>query len=192
MKKYFCLLIILLVSSLNFNLILKPLKLVTGGTQGLALVINNITGLSPSLVILLINVVMLVLSYIFLSKETTCGTIVSTFIYPLFIRLTGNMAVIGNSKNILVFVIISGIVCGITCGYIYKLGFSSGGVSILPILLNKYFKFKVSFFNFFINALIIVLSYVQFGVVKCIYSLLVIIINSYIINKILMSDNTIV
>ena len=43
MKKYLLFLIILLIAAINFNLFLKPLKLVTGGTQGLSIIINSFT-----------------------------------------------------------------------------------------------------------------------------------------------------
>ena len=37
-KKYLLLLIVLFIASLNFNIILKELDLVTGGTQGLSII----------------------------------------------------------------------------------------------------------------------------------------------------------
>ena len=49
MKKYIYLAILLLIAALNFNLILKPLELVTGGTQGLALLIYSLSKLKPSI-----------------------------------------------------------------------------------------------------------------------------------------------
>ena len=71
----------LLLASLNFNLILKKLSIVTGGTQGLALIISKILNLETSIIILIINVLMLILSFKFLDKNTTYGTIFSTFMY---------------------------------------------------------------------------------------------------------------
>ena len=69
MKKYLLLLIILLIAAINFNLFLKPLKLVTGGTQGLSIIINSFTNVSNSLIILIINIIMLILSFIFYTKH---------------------------------------------------------------------------------------------------------------------------
>ena len=55
-KKYFLLVLMLLLASLNFNLILKRLSIVTGGTQGLALIISNVLNIETSIIILIINV----------------------------------------------------------------------------------------------------------------------------------------
>ena len=149
MRKYIYLAILLLIAALNFNLILKPLELVTGGTQGLALLIYSLSKLKPSISILIINIITLILSYFFLSKTTTYGTIASSIIYPLCVKLTSfipNYSFIQNNQ--ILFTIIAGIVCGITGGYIYKIGFSSGGVSTVNLLLNKYLKIRVATANF--------------------------------------------
>ena len=185
-KKYIYLLLTLFGAAINFNLILKPLNLVAGGTQGLAIIINHIFKISPALIILMINIIMLMASYLKLSKTTTYGIIISTFIYPLFIKLTCFIPTIKIADNyIIILVVIAGIICGLTAGYIYKLGFSSGGINVVVLLIEKYFKIKISITNFFINTIIILLGIIQFGIIKGIYSIIIISINSVIINKIL-------
>ena len=134
MNKRIKLLILLLISSLNFNLILKPLKLVTGGTQGLALIINNFIRINPSIIILIINIIMLILSFIFLEKETIKGTLISVFIYPLFVKLTSYLII--PLDNSLILIILAGLISGITGGYILKLGYSTGGINILVVILH--------------------------------------------------------
>lgn len=191
MKKYIYLAILLLIAALNFNLILKPLKLVTGGTQGLALLIYSLFKLRPSVSILIINTITLILSYFFLSKTTTYGTIASSIIYPICVKLTDfipNYQFIQNNQ--ILFTIIAGIVCGITGGYIYKIGFSSGGVSTVNLLLNKYLKIKVATANFLVNTCIIIAGCFIFGIVKGIYSISVIVISSILIDFIFKKCNT--
>ena len=138
MKKYIYLTFFLLVASLNFNLILKPLELVTGGTQGFALLITSIIKIKPSFIILIINITTLIISYFCLSKSTTYGTLAASFIYPICVKLTSfipNISYIAH--HILLSSIIAGIICGLTGGYIYKLGFSAGGVSTINLIVNK-------------------------------------------------------
>ena len=164
-KKYIYLILSLFLAALNFNLILKPLELVVGGTQGVAIIINHLINVRPSLIILIINTIMLLLSFIFLSHETTYGTIIATFIYPLLVRLTSNIPFFNfnNGFNI-ILVIIAGIICGITGGIIYKQGFSNGGISIIPLLINKYFHIKVYLSTFIMNGIIVILGCFYFGI----------------------------
>lgn len=185
MKKYLLLLFYLFIASLNLNLLLKPLNLITGGTQGLALTINYLTKINLSTLVFIINIITLIISYFFLSKNYFKSALISSFIYPFFIKITSYISPIIISNYLIIYTIIAGLVFGITSGMIYKLGFSSGGVTIITLLLNKYTHLKISFLNFLINSLIIASSYFLFGFNKVLYSLLLILIGSLIINWIL-------
>ncbi len=188
MKKYSILILSLLVAALNFNLFLKPVNLVTGGNQGIAIIIKHITNLKPSLIILILNIIALIISYIFLKKETTTSLIISSFSYPLFVRITNQLSLSIINKVPIINSIIAGIICGITGGIIYKLNFTQGGISILNNLLHRYTKLKISLSNFIINSIIMLIGCFYFGFIKLIYSLIVISISSIIIH-IIMSKN---
>ncbi len=180
----------LLLASLNFNLILKKLSIVTGGTQGLALIISKILNLETSIIILIINVLMLILSFKFLDKNTTYGTIFSTFMYPFLIRLTRNISLpFLNSFPVFILILLTAFLCGVTGGVIYKLGFSNGGISLIPLFVKKYFKVNIDITYFLMNTLIIILGIFTFGLLKSFYSIVVIFINSLIIRLILKRKN---
>ena len=182
-KEYLFLILLLLISALNFNLFLKPLKLVCGGTNGLSIIINNLTNIDNSLIILIIHFVMLLLSILLLNRKMTLGLIISTIIYPLFIKVTSKLSF--NFNIFLINILIVGILSGISNGFIYKLGFSISGINLLGPLLNKYLNIKIGTINLFINGIIMVLNLILFGMNNFIYSFIVIILNSFIINLIL-------
>ena len=186
-KEYVYLIILLFLASLNFNIFLKQFNLVVGGTQGLSIIIHKFIPISHSIIILIINIIMLLLSIILMSKKMTLGTIISTFLYPLFVNLTSILIL--KDLNIIISIIISGIISGITNGLIYKLGFSTGGIGLLPPIINKFFNIKIGSIQFIINFIIIVFNIILFGLNNFIYSLLVIVINGIIINLII--DNKI-
>lgn len=183
MKKYLKLLFILLIAAINFNIFLKPMKLVTGGTQGLAIIIHELIKMPHSTIVLIINLLMLILSYIFLKKETTLGTVLATISYPLFIKLTSflDLSISTNLLN----VIITGIISGLTNGYIYKLGFTAGGINTIAPIINKYKNIKVGTINLIINIIILLIGCFQFGIKKLLYAIVVIIINSILINLVM-------
>lgn len=183
MKKYLKLLLILLIAAINFNIFLKPMKLVTGGTQGLAIIIHELIKMPHSTIVLIINLLMLILSYIFLKKETTLGTVLATISYPLFIKLTSflDLSISTNLLN----VIITGIISGLTNGYIYKLGFTAGGINTIAPIINKYKNIKVGTINLIINIIILLMGCFQFGIKKLLYAIVVIIINSILINLVM-------
>ena len=185
MKKYMTLLISLFIAALNFNLFLKPLNLVTGGNQGIAIIIKHITKFKPSLIILIINIIALIISYILLKKETTTSLVISSFSYPIFVRITNSLSLSPITKIPIITAIIAGIICGITGGIIYKMDFTQGGISIINNALHKYFKIKISITNFVVNTSIIIIGSFFFGFIKLLYSLIVVCISNLIINFIL-------
>lgn len=185
MKKYILLIISLLFAALNFNLFLKPLNLVTGGTQGVAIILTKFLNIKPSLIVLIINTISLIISYIFLKKETTLSLVISSFVYPLFINITSQLT-IKELLNIPILIsLIAGTICGITSGIIYKLNFTQGGISIINNLLHHYTKLKISISNFTINTIIILIGSFYFGILKMLFSLIVVIISSTIIHFIM-------
>ena len=181
MKKYLKLLLILLIAAINFNIFLKPMKLVTGGTQGLAIIIHELIKIPHSTIVLVIN--LLILSYIFLKRETTLGTVIATIAYPLFIKLTSFLYL--NISTNLLNVIITGIISGLTNGYIYKLGFTAGGINTIAPIINKYKNIKIGTINLIINIIILLIGCFQFGIKKLLYAIVVIIINSILINLVM-------
>lgn len=185
MKKYILLIISLLFAALNFNLFLKPLNLVTGGTQGVAIILTKFLNIKPSLIVLIINTISLIISYIFLKKETTLSLVISSFVYPLFINITSQLT-IKELLNIPILIsLIAGTICGITSGIIYKLNFTQGGISIINNLLHHYTKLKISISNFTINTIIILIGSFYFGILKMLFSLIIVIISSTIIHFIM-------
>lgn len=189
MKKYIILIISLFIAAINFNLFLKPLNLVTGGNQGIAIILKHITNLKSSIIIFIINMIALILSYIFLRKDTTLSLVIASLTYPLFIKLTSNISLPTITDMPIPTSIIAGIICGITGGTIYKLNFNQGGISILNTLLHTYFKIKIPISNFIINSSIMLVGSIYFGFIKLLYSLIVISISNIIINIIMKKNN---
>ena len=69
--------------ALTVKLFLLPAGLVTGGTTGMALTVNYLTGISISGFVLIFNIVMLALGYKVLGTAFAATTLASTFLYPM-------------------------------------------------------------------------------------------------------------
>ena len=60
----------LIVSALNFNLLLKPINLVAGGASGLAIVLSNNINIPISDLVTIIFIITFILGLIFLDRKT--------------------------------------------------------------------------------------------------------------------------
>lgn len=186
----------ILVSAINFNLLLKPINLVSGGSGGVALVLQNVFNISTSHIIAIIYVITIILSFIFLNKKTVASIMLASVLYPSFTYLTENITnvIALNYHDIFLICIISGIISGITNGISYRYGYSPGGLGVLPPIMHKYFKISVSMANFIVNTIVVLLGAYYFGFNMVVYAIVLLYINSYVCNLVILglSNNKVI
>ena len=155
-KRYSFLVIGCFLSAFAFNVFFKPNNLVTGGMSGIAIVINNIFGMSTTSFIFISYIILIILSYIFLGKNATKYSLMGSILYPLFVYLTKDMVNIiqFNVDNMLLVSVFGALLSGIGSGLTFKYGFSTGGSDIIFQIMSKYFKISIGnsmkVFNFII------------------------------------------
>lgn len=187
-SRYLLLVIALFISALSFNLLFFPTKIVSGGTSGLSILTEHLFGWNPSIFIFIISAILLLLSFLFLGIEKTSGTVVATFLYPFFVNFTANLAdyIRLDTSDLVLVSIFGGLISGITGGILFKIGFSSGGLNIISQLLYKYKHISISKSNFVINGIIVIIGGIYFGWTMVMYAVIVIYINSLMIDKVLL------
>ena len=178
----------LLISSIVFNLFLLPTNIVSGGVNGISIITDYLYGYNPSTVIFIISLACVVLSFIYLGIERTTGTLVATILYPIFVQLTSNIDnyITIDINDLFIISIYIGIIGGFANGLMYKTGFSSGGLPIISQILYKYFKIPISKSSFMINSIIVFIGGIFFGSTKVMYAIIILYINSIILNKVLL------
>ena len=176
------------ISAINFNLLLKPISIVCGGSGGLAIVVNKIFNISTSHVIAIVYVITIILSFIFLENKTIASIMLASLLYPSFTYLTENITTLIhlNYYDTFLICIISGIISGITNGIAYRFGYSPGGLGVVASIFNKYFKTSISLVNFVVNTIIVLLGAYYFGFNMVIYAILFLYISSYICNIVIL------
>ena len=186
--RYTVLIISLFLSSLVFNIFLYPTNLVTGGMNGVAIIINHLIDISPAMIILIGSIILLGLSYLFLGIDQTAASLVATITYPLFVSITeplARMIVIDTSDLILISLLV-GILLGITNGLMYKVGFSNGGLNIISQIIHKYFHISLGKTTMVINFIVVLIGGFYFGFNMMLYAFIIIYISGYVIDKVIL------
>ncbi|MGN1020607.1 MAG: YitT family protein, partial [Aristaeellaceae bacterium] len=75
--------------ALSAQLFLLPSGLPTGGTTGIALVVQAFTGIPVSAFVLVFNVAMLLLGLAVMGKQFAATTVLSSFLYPAALEVFG-------------------------------------------------------------------------------------------------------
>ena len=137
-KRYIMLLSGCLIVAFAFNLFFLRYNIVCFGVSGVSIVLAEF-GVPPSTFILIVNIILLVISYFFLGVEDTKGQIVGSLIYPVFVSLTAYLTDIIDLGNLemIVIAVLGGVFAGIGYGLIYKSGYGTGGTDIIGNLVVK-------------------------------------------------------
>ena len=186
--KYFVLILCLFISAINFNLLMKPVNFVTGGTPGLSIIIEYFFGIPTNYFIYFVYIITFILSYLILGKKSILGVLVATISYPLFVILTSDIIkyIIIDYNDLFLLSFFSGIINGICNGFIYKLGFASSGIAVLGPIFNKCFHLPIAFTNFIINIIIVLIGGYFFGIEMVLYATIFLYLSSFISNKIIL------
>ena len=157
-KRYLFLVIGCFLLAFAFNVFFSPFNLVTGGVSGISIVINKVFGISNSLFIAISYIILLLLSYLTLGKETTKYSIIGSILYPLFVYATKDIGSLiqFDVDNMLLIAIFGAVINGIGAGLTFKYGFSTGGSDVICQILSKYFKMSIGTAMKIMNFIIII------------------------------------
>lgn len=157
---------------------------VAGGVSGIGVVLHAYLGVSVSLSVAIINILLFVIGLIFIGREFALTTLISSILFPIFLSFFENSPVFhGLLQDPLLISLIAGCLTGVGLGIIIKSGASTGGVDIIAILMNKKFKVPVSI-TLYATDLIILLGQVALNDMNhIIYGIIIIIITSLTLNK---------
>ncbi len=191
MKQVKSILIIILgnmLYALSVQLFLVHSGLLTGGTTGIALAVNAISGFSISLFVLIFNIIMLILGWLVLGKKFALTTILSTFVYPLSLSLfeqTLKNTVLTTTP--ILNAIFAGLGIGLSLGLVIREGASTGGMDIPPIILNKLFNLPVSATMYAFDFAILIFQAFLHTPEEVLYGILIVLIYTLTLDKLLLS-----
>ena len=164
-----------------------PGGLITGGTTGISLFVNRMTGMNISLFLLVFNGLLFVAGFLALGKKFALTTALSTFFYPLAVETLGRLK--GErllTEDPLLCTIFGGLCIGLAIGIVIRAGASTGGMDIPPLILNKYFKLPVSTMIYLFDMIILLLQAVRSSGEEVLYGLLLVIIYTLVLDKCLL------
>lgn len=177
-----------LISALSFNLFYVPHNFVSGGLGGLAVILNNIFSIDVNLVVLLGNLLFITISIFTLGFKKSLLSITGASIYTVLLYATAGIPELINFSfdNVLLYVLAAGICVGFGEALVYKSGFNTGGTSILAAVIQKYKKIPLGQLLRNMGIVVIILGGFIFGYTAIMYSLIITVISTYLVDKMLL------
>lgn len=128
-------------------LFVNPYKLAPGGVYGIANFLYHTTGWNISTSVLFMEVPLLIVGTFILGPRFGIKTLVSTFAIMGFVFVLEMPSVWGHDAFLpnepILNTIISGIIYGVSIGFIFKSRATSGGSDIISMILNKYTRISL-------------------------------------------------
>lgn len=176
------------IIALAYNIFIASNNLVPGGVGGIAIILNRFFNINNSLSILIMNLILILISYFFLGKEKTRASILGTILLPLLIAITENINYIFkiNTSQVLLSAIFGGILYGFGAGLVFKAGFTTGGTDIINQIISKYCKITLGKSMLFSDGLIVLSSGLFFGINSMMYSIIILYIISLISDRVVL------
>ena len=148
----FCLLGTFIIA-IGVNTFVLASNLGEGGTVGISLNLKYTLGLSPALTTLIINMILIIVGWKYLSKTTAVYTLVTVVASSLFLGITEPLKL--NLESDFINTIFSGVLIGIGTGFVISARSTLGGTSVIAKIINKYSEIKTSQALFILDSLIV-------------------------------------
>lgn len=147
--------------AVSINFFYAPHGVAAGGATGIAILTQEAFGVPLGLTTLLVNVVMLGLAWFFLDRATTKRILIGSLLLPVMLAVMPQVKIV---EDRLLAVIVGSVIFAIGVALNYRIDASSGGTTVPPMLMQKYFHIKpaiglfvvdlvVCFFNIFVSGI---------------------------------------
>lgn len=154
-------LVALALIAVSINFFYAPHGVAAGGATGIAILTQEAFGVPLGLTTLIVNVLMLVLAWIFLDRATTKRILIGSLLLPVMLAVMPQVKIV---EDRLLAVIVGSIIFAVGVAINYRIDASSGGTTVPPMLMQKYFNIKpaiglfivdfvVCFFNIFVSGI---------------------------------------
>lgn len=178
----------LILVSIGFNLFLEPLHIVIGESGGIAIILESLFKISPSITIFVIYAVMFVISLIFLEKKDVINSLYGTIAFPFFIELFKDIDsyILIEYTNLLLACVFGGVLTGLGYGLIYRADATTGGTDVIVQLTEKYLGTSMGTAGLLSNGVIITVGVYVFGIVNLFYAAVIIYIISVVTDRVVL------
>ena len=167
-------------------LFILPAGLITGGTAGLGIIMQHLTGMSLPVFSAIFNVTMFLLGLVCLGKTFAATTLVSTVLSPVMLAVM--QYIVGDyviCEDVLLCVLFGGILVGVAIAMVVRAGSSTGGMDIPPLLLQKFAGIPVSKSLYAFDLVIIAGQTVLVAPDMLLYGVLMVLVYTVVIDKLM-------
>ncbi|MDR3216293.1 MAG: YitT family protein [Clostridiaceae bacterium] len=171
-----------IIRALAMNVFIVPNKIAPGGISGIASILYNTLGWNVSLITIVFNVPLLILSFFYINRGFAISTTIATLVMSGFMEVLDTPSIPVFIEDPFAAAIMAGIMNGVALSLLLKINSSTGGSDIIALLVqNKFRNIKVIWLLFVLNAAVAIAAGITFASLSIvIFSLVTIYVGSFI------------
>ena len=159
-----------LIAAFAIDTLLIPNTILDGGVTGISMIISKLSGISLSILVLIINIPFVLVGYKHLGKYFLARTVYGMFTFALFLKLLEIIEPITN--EILLATVFGGAMLGIGVGLVIRFGGCVDGTESVALVLTKKLNLSVGQIVLIFNLIIYSVAAFLFGIDRALYSIL--------------------
>ena len=159
-----------LIAAFAIDTLLIPNTILDGGVTGISMIISKLSGISLSILVLIINIPFVLIGYKHLGKYFLARTIYGMIFFSLFIKLLEIIEPITN--EMLLATVFGGALLGIGVGLVIRFGGCVDGTESVALVLTKKLNLSVGQIILIFNLIIYTVAAFLFGIDRALYSIL--------------------
>lgn len=157
-------------AAFSIECFLIPNTILDGGVTGISMMINYISGIALSILIVVINIPFFIIGFKALGKRFLFRGLFSTGAFAMFLEVFKGVDTVTNSE--LLAVVFGGVLLGVGVGLVLRYGGCLDGTEIAAMLLSRKVSVSTGGIIFMINILIYITAGLLFGWDRALLSLL--------------------
>lgn len=159
-----------------------------GGVTGIAIVLYYAFRISPGITNFVLNAILIIVGYKYLSKRSTYLTIFATVLISIFLGLTETWHV--ETGNVVINAVFGGTCVGLGIGIIVLAGGTTAGTVILARIVNKYLDISTPYALLFFDLIVVLISLTEIPLVKCLVTVMSLYIGTKVMEFVIEGLNT--
>jgi len=185
-KDYILMFLGILLTAASIVYIFNPNKIAAGGAQGIALVINYLTGVNTGILMILINGFLFVIAFALMGKSFGGKTVFSSLGLSVVVYIMEKYFYFGSlTDNLMLATIFGSALMGTGVGIILNRNASIGGTSLIGKIISKMTYLDQVKCIVATDLVVTLLALVVFGVEIGLYQLLSVYLTGEVINKVI-------
>ncbi len=183
-KQYFKIVLGAFLMAVALIIYFNTLGIVVGGVTGIAVILNNTLGIPMWVVNTVVNIPLFIIGYKTFERQTFIKTVYGTAMLSFFLAILPNANL--RTDSFPVNVVIGAFFMGMGLGLILSSDASSGGVDMVSTMISRRLKYvTIPELMLIIDGIIILCAISFFGIIKGIYAIIALVIETKISDNII-------